>query len=256
MNKDFISPFIKIITTYGKRRLNGKRISIFREQLLRILPFGIAEEVYDYYFPIDPKALNQAPKDVVRAAFIVSCVYANTDVFRHILWTDNIRKKLYNTKNLEDSNNYAQNAFMKAFEGCGYVDKEKSFIQAVFNMTCITKNEHMLFAFPPVEVNYSEGLYCVAKAGNNKLVLKIIKVVGCQNINVQILMAGACAGRNKYLVKLSNHYGGFITKSHIISSALDMTNTTNKKKDDFVKFLEQFRTKNALLQGQWSLILT
>jgi hypothetical protein len=73
MDEALINPFITTLNTYEKRRLGGKRISIFREQLRRILPAGIVEEVYDdYYFPIDPKALNQAPQDVMRSALVVA----------------------------------------------------------------------------------------------------------------------------------------------------------------------------------------
>ena len=258
MDEALVTPFILTLTTYGKRRLHGKRISIFREQLQRILPVGIVEEVYDYYFPIDPKALNQAPQDVVRSALVVACLYKNTDVFRHILWNDNVRVKLYDSKPLGDPSKHSMTPthhdFMEEFAGCGYFCKHSAFTQAVFNMTCFTGNEKMLFAFPPAEVNYSEGLYCLAKIGNHKLVSKIIRVVGCQNVNVQILMAGACAGRNKHLVKLANHYGGFITMKHIEDTLYDNTpDTPNRNKAEFRKFLEEIRRKNALLKGQWRL---
>jgi hypothetical protein len=258
MDEALVDPFIQTLITYGKRRLNGKRISIFREQLRRILPNGIVEEVYDYYFPIDPKALNQAPQDVVRSALVVACLYQNTDVFRHILWNDNIRIKLHDSKPLEDPNKHSMtpthNIFMEEFVGYGYFCKETSFTQAVFNMTCFTGNEQMLFAFPPAEVNYSEGLYCLAKVGNHKLVSKIIQVVGCQNVNVQILMSGACTGRNKHLVKLANHYGGFITRKHIEDTLRDITpDLPTRNKAEFIKFLKEFRRKHELLKGQWKL---
>jgi hypothetical protein len=258
MNEDLITPFILTLVTYGKENLNKSRVAVLQKQLRRILPIGIAEEVYDYYFPIDPIVLNQAPQDVVRSALVISCVYKNTDMFRYILWNDKVRVKLENTKPLEDPSKHsmtpAHHAFMNEFVGCGYFCRKNSFKQAVFNMTCFTGNEQMLFAFPPVEVNYSEGLYCLAKVGNNKLVLSIIRIVGCQNINVQILMAGACAGRNKQLVKLSNHYGGFITTKHIKDTVCDNTpDTPTKNKAKFIKFLKKFRIKNSLIKGQWQL---
>jgi hypothetical protein len=251
MNEALVAPFIITLTTYGKRRSSGKRISIFREQLQRILPSAIVEEIYDYYFPIDPKSLNQASPEIVRSALVVACLYKNIDVFKHILWTDEVRKKLYDSKPLVDSSKYsiipAHNTFMEKFAGYGYFYKKKAFIQAVFNMTCFTENERMIFAFPPAEVDYSEGLYCIAEAGKHKLVSKIIQVVGCQNINVQILMSGACAGKNKPLVKLANHYGGFITKKHIDLVRMNITSSNS----DFVQFLEALRHKHTLLHDQW-----
>ena len=62
----------------------GSRNSGLRLHLRRIFPQGVAELIYDYYFPIDPKELNGASTSVIISAFITAAVYKNMEVIRHI----------------------------------------------------------------------------------------------------------------------------------------------------------------------------
>lgn len=203
-----------------------------------------SEEIYDYYFQIDPRMLDYADPKVIRAAFIISCFQKNEEMIRHIYWNfeDVLENKKTNDMTKLSDLIYEQRFMDKFLVSALGIKKTSniSLIQSGFNMLCSDGDWNFVKIFSEKNVSYDEGMFFAARAGKIDLIHTMMKIVGQYKTNLHIVIAGACMGGQKDLVNHLCNIGGFITLKHI--SLAQISQQTNA----FIKFLKD---KRKVIQG-------
>lgn len=225
---DVVQAYVDVLAGYAAEikcvKKDGLRGSVLRLYLRRVFPPGVAESVYDYYFPIDPNELNGASCTNVKAAMVTACVYKNMEMMRFIMWNDGLKNKI-RVGGVDDE------SFLKTYtrENKDYVPGAREggdFIQACFNMLGALQPPwnigwkdfgELRTIFSRDVVHYDESVFFAAKVGNRGFVRMMIKIVGGE-LNPQIVMAGACEGHQIEMVSLACALGGFVSKEHIRES--------------------------------------